>query len=61
MKLSLRLISVVFARYGQHLQSLQASLNRWLPHQAPVLVPIPIRAERRPASQHANRQPGRHR
>ena len=57
MKLSLRLISVVFARYGQHLQSLQASLNRWLPQQAPVLVPIPIRADRRPAS----RQPGRHR
>ena len=57
MKLSLRLISVVFARFGQHLQSLQASLNRWLPQQAPVLVPIPIRADRRPAS----RQPDRHR
>ncbi len=57
MKLSLRLISVVFARFGQHLQWLQASLNRWLPPQAPVLVPIPIRADRRPAG----RQPGRFR
>ena len=57
MKLSLRWISVVFARFGQHLPWLQASLNRWLPQQAPVLVPIPIRADRRPA----NRQPGRHR
>jgi hypothetical protein len=59
MKLSSRLISIVFARFGQRPQLLQASLNRWLPQQAPVLVPIPIRADRRTADQvgrHASRQ-----
>jgi hypothetical protein len=61
MKLSLRLISALFARFGQHLSLLQASLNRWLPQQAPVLVPIPIQADRRQPGQHARRQPGRHR
>ena len=51
MKLSLRSAFLVFARFGAGLQSLQESLQeslrRWAPQPAPVLVPIPIRAERR--------------
>ena len=50
MKLSLlapRFASLVLARLWRSLQSLQESLNGWVPQQAPVLVPIPIRAERR--------------
>jgi hypothetical protein len=43
MKLSLRSAFLVLARLGQSLQSLQESLRGW----APVLVPIPIRTERR--------------
>lgn len=64
MKLSSRLISIVVARLGQRLQWLQSLLNQWLPQQAPVLVPIPIRADRRPADQtgrHARRQADWHR
>jgi len=49
MKLSLRSAFLVLARLGQSLQSLQESLRGWarLPAPAPVLVPVPIRAERR--------------
>ncbi len=47
MKLSLPSASLLLARLGQSLQSLQESLKGWVPQQAPVLVPIPIRADRR--------------
>lgn len=47
MKLSLHSASLLLARLGQSLQSLQDSLKGWVPQQAPVLVPIPIRADRR--------------
>lgn len=47
MKLSLRSAFLVLARLGQSLKSLQESLRGWAPRPAPVLVPIPIRAERR--------------
>ena len=47
MKLSSRFASLVLARLGRSLQSLQESLKGWVPQQAPVLVPIPIRADRR--------------
>jgi hypothetical protein len=47
MKPSLRSAFLVLARLGQSLQSLQESLRGWAPQRAPVLVPIPIRAERR--------------
>jgi len=47
MKLSLRSAFLLLARLVQSLQSLQASLRGWAPQPAPVLVPIPIRAERR--------------
>jgi hypothetical protein len=55
MKLSLRPASLVLARLGQSLQSLQESLKGWVPQQAPVLVPIRITANRRiraPVSRH---------
>jgi hypothetical protein len=47
MKLSPRFASRVLSRLGQSLQSLQESLKGWLTQRAPVLVPIPIRADRR--------------
>ena len=47
MKLSLRSAFLVLARLGESLQSLKESLRGWVPQQAPVLVPIPIRTERR--------------
>jgi hypothetical protein len=47
MKLSLRSAFLVLARLGQSLQSLQESLRGWARLPAPVLVPVPIRAERR--------------
>lgn len=47
MKVSLRSAFLVLARLGESLQSLQESLRGWAPQPAPVLVPIPIRAERR--------------
>jgi hypothetical protein len=55
MKLSLRPASLVLARIGQSLQSLQASLRGWTPQPAPVLAPIRIRAER-----HTGGPVGRH-
>ncbi|MFN9278357.1 MAG: hypothetical protein ACK6DW_01265 [Betaproteobacteria bacterium] len=47
MKLSLRFAFLALARLGQSLQSLKESLRERVPQPAPVLVPIPIRAERR--------------
>ncbi|TDP62087.1 hypothetical protein [Roseateles toxinivorans] len=47
MKLSLPSASLLLARFGQSLQSLQELLKRCAPQQAPLLVPIPIRADRR--------------
>ena len=47
MKLAPRFASLVLSRLGQSLQSLQESLKGWSPQRAPVLVPIPIRADRR--------------
>lgn len=47
MKLSLRSAFLVLDRLGQSLQSLQESLRGWAPQPAPVLLPIPIRTERR--------------
>ena len=58
MKLPALSVFLVIARLGQSLQSLQESFRRWAPQQAPELVPIPIRAERRIRGQ-ANRH--RHR
>ena len=59
MKFSLRSASLLLARLGQSLQSLHESLKEWAPQQAPELVPIPIRAERRtrgPVSRHPYRR-----
>jgi hypothetical protein len=58
MKLSLRSAFLVLARLGQSLQLLQESLRGWAPQPAPVIVPIPIRAERRtrgPVGRHPHR------
>jgi len=58
MKLLFRSISLVLARVGQNLQSLQRSLEGWAPHRVPVLVPIPIQTNRRarePGGRHAHR------
>lgn len=55
MKPSLRFASLVIARIRQSLQLLKEDLRQWVPQQAPVLVPIPILAERR-----ARRSVGRH-
>lgn len=46
MKQFLRYASLVIARIKQRLHLLK-DLRQWLPPQAPVLVPIPIPAERR--------------
>jgi hypothetical protein len=45
MKLSSRFTSLLLARLGRNLQSLQESLKGWVPQQAPALVPIPIRSD----------------
>jgi hypothetical protein len=47
MKLSLHLASLVFARLVQSLHLLKEALRGWVPRQEPVLIPIPIPAERR--------------
>jgi hypothetical protein len=47
MKLSLHSASLLLARLGQRLQSFLESLKGWVPQRAPVLVPLPIRANRR--------------
>jgi hypothetical protein len=47
MKPSLRFASLVLARIQQSLHLLKEDLRQWVPQQAPVLVPIPILAERR--------------
>ncbi len=46
MKPSLR-FALVLARIKQSLHLLKQALRPWVPQQAPVLVPIPIPAERR--------------
>ena len=58
MKLSLHLASLVLARLGQSLHLLKEALRGWVPRQAPVLIPIPIPAERR-TRQSDRRHPGR--
>ncbi|WP_158219689.1 hypothetical protein [Ideonella sp. A 288] len=55
MKPSLRFASLVIARIKQSLHVLKEDLRQWVPQPAPVLVPIPIPAERR-----ARRSDGRH-
>jgi hypothetical protein len=47
MKLSLHLASLVFARLIQGLHLLKEALRGLVPRQEPVLIPIPIPAERR--------------
>jgi hypothetical protein len=47
MKLSPRIAALVLARLSPTLKSLQEALRGWLPQRAPVLVPIPIRVDRR--------------
>lgn len=47
MSLGSRFSSLVFARLDQALRSLQAALGALLPQPRPVLVPIPIRVDRR--------------
>ena len=46
MKPSLRFAFFVIARIKQSLHLLKEDLRQWAPQQAPVLVPIPIPAER---------------
>ena len=58
MKLSSRYASLVLARLGRSLQSLQESLKGWAPQRLPVLVPIPIqtdRCARKPVGRHPYR------
>lgn len=40
-------VSHLRARLGQALRSLLAAMRAWAPRPAPVLVPIPIRVDRR--------------
>ncbi len=54
MKLSLPIASRLLARLGQGLHILKRALRVWVPPQAPRLVPIPIRSERR--ARHAERR-----
>ena len=54
MKPSLRFASLVIARIKQSLLLLKEDLRQWAPKQTPVLVPIPIRAERR--TRHSDRR-----
>jgi hypothetical protein len=58
MKLSLHLASLVFARLVQSLHLLKEALGGWVPRQEPVLIPIPIAAERR-TRQSDRRHPSR--
>jgi hypothetical protein len=58
MKPSLRLSSLAIARIKQSLHLLKEHLRQWVPQQAPVLVPIPIPAERR-TRQSDRRHPAR--
>ena len=61
MKPSLRfssLVSLAIARIKQGLHLLQEDLRQWAPKPAPVLVPIPIPAERR-THQSGRRHPAR--
>lgn len=44
---SLRFASLVIARIKQSPRLLKEDLRQWVPQQAPVLVPIPIRSELR--------------
>lgn len=48
MQTSPSLIAFLHTRLGQVIRSLQAFLRTWAPRPAPVLVPIPIRADSRP-------------
>ena len=54
MKPSLRFAFFVIARIKQSLHLLKEDLRQWVPQPAPVLVPIPIRAERR--TRHSDRR-----
>jgi hypothetical protein len=54
MKPSLRFASLVIARIEQSLLLLKEDLRQWAPKQTPVLVPIPIPAERR--TRHSDRR-----
>jgi hypothetical protein len=47
MKISLHLASLVLARLVQRLHLLKEALRGWAPRQEPMLIPIPIPAERR--------------
>ena len=47
MKPSSRFASLVIARIKQSLDLLKEDLSQWAPKQEPVLVPIPVLAERR--------------
>ena len=47
MEPSLHFASLVLARIKQSLHLLKEDLRQWVPPQAPMLVPIPIPAERR--------------
>jgi hypothetical protein len=58
MKLSLRFASLVLARLKQSLHLMNEDLRQWVPRPAPVLVPIPISAERR-ARKSDRRHPAR--
>ncbi|MGX5651797.1 MULTISPECIES: hypothetical protein [Comamonadaceae] len=58
MKPSFRFASLVLARIKQSLRLLKEDLRQWVPQQAPVLVPIPIPAERR-TRQSERRHPAR--
>ena len=46
MNLSLRSAALALAWLRQNLQSLHMCLEGWVPHEAPALVPIPIRTGR---------------
>jgi hypothetical protein len=54
MKLSLRFASLVVTRITQGLHLLKEDLRQWAPTQTPVLVLVPIRAERR--TRHSDRR-----
>jgi hypothetical protein len=47
MKFLLNLASLVLSRLGRSLHLLKEALKGWVPKQEPVLIPIPIPAERR--------------
>lgn len=58
MKSFLRSASFAIARIKRSLHLLKADFRQWVPQQAPVLVPIPIQAERR-TRQSDRRHPAR--